>query len=162
MPAGFTAKGVLQVVKSPGSAALVPMEIAATKSPNFAAKQPNVATWIDFKSEPKAAKDAEQDPKAKSQATGGLKTGELSLMTILFALAGGFILNFMPCVLPVIGLKVLGFVEQAGSSRGEVIRLNLAYVLGICTVMWALAGITVGMQQALGQTFGWGQQFYDL
>lgn len=156
MPAGFTAKGVLNIVKSPGATAQSPMELVATKSASFAAKLPNVATWIDFKQEPKESLDA---PKAKSQATGGLATGQLSITTILFALAGGFILNFMPCVLPVIGLKVLGFVEQAGSSRGEVIRLNLAYVLGICAVMWALAGVTIGMQQVFGQTFGWGQQF---
>ncbi len=126
MPSGFTAKGVLNIVKSPGATAQAPMELVATKSPNFAAKQPNVADWIDFKNEPKAAKE---ESKAKSQATGGLAVGQLSFTTVLFALAGGFILNFMPCVLPVIGLKVLGFVEQAGSSRGEVIRLNLAYVL---------------------------------
>ncbi len=155
MPAGFTAKGTLNVVKSPGATAQAPLELTVTKSPNFAAKQPNVATWIDEIDEPKADKNE----KPRAPATGNLKSGELSLMTILFALAGGFILNFMPCVLPVIGLKVLGFVEQAGSAKGEVIRLNLAYVLGICTVMWTLAGVTVGMQKAFGETFGWGQQF---
>ncbi len=161
MPAGFTAKGTLNVAASPGSTARAPMELTATKSYSFAAKQPNVATWIDFKSEAKANKttDDSSAASAKNQATGGLEVGQLSVMTVLFALAGGFLLNFMPCVLPVIGLKVLGFVEQAGSSKGEVIRLNLAYVLGICTVMWTLAGITVAMQQLFGQTYGWGQQF---
>lgn len=156
MPAGFTGKGVLNIVNSPGSAAQSPLELSVAQSATLAAKQPNVDAWIDFKDEPKHSKS---DEKVLIQATGGLKTGQLTFSTILFALAGGFILNFMPCVLPVIGLKVLGFVEQAGSSRGEVIRLNLAYVLGICSVMWVLAAVTVGMQQIFGQTFGWGQQF---
>ena len=155
-PAGLIARGVLNIVPSPGATPFAPMELSSPESPKFAAGQANVASWIDFKSEPKSSLEGST---AKAQATGGLKTGQLSFMTILFALAGGFILNFMPCVLPVIGLKVLGFVEQAGSDRSEVIRLNLAYVLGICVVMWTLAGITIGMQQAFGQSFGWGQQF---
>ena len=39
-------------------------------------------------------------------------------------------LNFMPCVLPVIGLKILSFAEQAGRSRGQMLALNFWYSLG--------------------------------
>ncbi|MCC6508060.1 MAG: thioredoxin family protein, partial [Pirellulaceae bacterium] len=155
-PAGLVASGVLNVVKSPGATPLAALTIQEAKS-NLAAKQENLATWIDFKADIKGKGDvaAGGAKSTDTQATGGLETGRLSAMTMLFALMGGFILNFMPCVLPVIGLKVLGFVEQAGSSRGEVIKLNLAYVFGICSVMWVLAGITV----ATSNTFGWGDQF---
>lgn len=81
----------------------------------------------------------------------------------------GFILNFMPCVLPVIGLKVLSFLEQGGSNPRRVLALNLWYSLGIISVFWILAGISIGLQSGIGQafgfqeqTFGWGQQFrYD-
>jgi hypothetical protein len=43
----------------------------------------------------------------------------------------GFILNFMPCVLPVIGLKLLSFLEQGGKNPGRVLMLNVWYTLGI-------------------------------
>lgn len=71
---------------------------------------------------------------------------------ILFALGGGFILNFMPCVLPVIGLKIASFVEQAGYSRGRVIMLNVYYSLGLLTVFMVLATL------AAFWSFSWGQQ----
>lgn len=71
---------------------------------------------------------------------------------ILLALAGGFILNFMPCVLPVIGLKIASFVEQAGESRGRVIMLNVYYSLGLLSVFMVLATL------AAFWSFGWGQQ----
>jgi thiol:disulfide interchange protein len=63
-----------------------------------------------------------------------------TLLAILgIALLGGFILNFMPCVLPVVGLKILSFVQQAGESRGRVFLLNLWYVLGLLSVFMVLA-----------------------
>ena len=59
------------------------------------------------------------------------------------ALAAGFILNFMPCVLPVIGLKVMSFVQQAGEDRGRAFLLNAVYALGILSVFWVLATLAV-------------------
>lgn len=77
-------------------------------------------------------------------------------------LLAGFILNFMPCVLPVIGLKVLSFVEQGGHDRRRVFMLNLWYSLGILSVFWILATIPVILRVGFGTQFGWGQQFsYD-
>lgn len=55
------------------------------------------------------------------------------------AFLGGLILNLMPCVLPVISLKVLSFLEQAGESRARVFTLNLWYVLGLMSVFIVLA-----------------------
>lgn len=68
------------------------------------------------------------------------------------ALAGGFILNFMPCVLPVIGLKIMSFVQQAGESRARAFALNLWYSLGLMTVFMVLATM------AAVWSVGWGQQ----
>ncbi|MCO6458055.1 MAG: thioredoxin family protein [Pirellulaceae bacterium] len=62
---------------------------------------------------------------------------------ILFALLGGFILNFMPCVLPVIGLKIMSFVQQAGESRARVFSLNLWYTAGLVSVFMVLATLAV-------------------
>ncbi|MGN6546169.1 MAG: protein-disulfide reductase DsbD family protein [Aureliella sp.] len=145
-PAGVAASGFLNVVASPGGAKQSPFTIQAVPFRDVA-KQPQLASWVDFK--------APNDVVLEEKPVEAQQAGSLTLTTLLAALAGGFILNFMPCVLPVIGLKVMGFVEQAGSARSEVIKLNLAYVLGIVSVMWVLAAITIASKNA----FGWGEQF---
>ncbi len=81
-------------------------------------------------------------------------------MVILFSLVGGFILNFMPCVLPVIGLKILSFAEQAGRSRAQVLALNVWYALGTLAVFMVLATLAAGVSLGLReQNLGWGEQF---
>ncbi len=75
------------------------------------------------------------------------------LFVLAIAFFGGFILNFMPCVLPVIGLKVMSFVQQAGESRGRVMALNLWYVAGLLSVFMVLATLAVVFRQA------WASQF---
>jgi thiol:disulfide interchange protein DsbD len=69
------------------------------------------------------------------------------------ALVAGFILNFMPCVLPVIGLKLMAFVQQAGDSRGRVLTLNVSYTLGLMSVFMVLATMVVIFEKT------WGEQF---
>ena len=66
---------------------------------------------------------------------------------VLFAFAGGLILNVMPCVLPVIGLKVLSFFQQAGHSRGRAFVLNAWYSLGLLSVFLVLAAFGVGLSE---------------
>jgi len=79
---------------------------------------------------------------------------ERSLVLILgIAFVGGFILNFMPCVLPVIGLKVMSFVQQAGENRAKVFALNLWYSFGLVSVFAVLATLVVVWH------FGWGEIF---
>ena len=56
-----------------------------------------------------------------------------------FAMLAGFVLNFMPCVLPVIGLKIMSFVNQAGENRSRVFFLNLAFSAGLLSVFLVLA-----------------------
>ena len=75
------------------------------------------------------------------------------LKNLSFAFLGGLILNLMPCVLPVIGLKVLSFAEQGGESRLKVFGLNLAYSIGLISVFLVLASLAVFAD------FGWGEQF---
>ena len=62
----------------------------------------------------------------------------------------GLILNVMPCVLPVIGLKMMSFIEQAGENRGRIFALNLSFSLGLMSVFWLLGFLVVIMD------FGWG------
>ncbi len=69
---------------------------------------------------------------------------------------GGLILNLMPCVLPVIGLKVLSFIEQSQGSRWEAFRLNVIYSLGILSVFLILATLAATVN------LGWGEQFTNV
>jgi suppressor for copper-sensitivity B len=75
---------------------------------------------------------------------------------LMFAFLGGLILNVMPCVLPVIAIKVLSFVQQAGEDRGRIFLLNATYSLGVISVFMLLA--------TLAAFFGtsWGGQFQSV
>jgi len=72
--------------------------------------------------------------------------------TLGLAFVAGLILNVMPCVLPVIGLKIMAFVEQAGESRWRVFALNLWYTLGLLSIFMVIATLVYFLQ------FGWGDQ----
>lgn len=95
------------------------------------------------------------------QPTPPSPTRNASLWAITgYGILGGLILNLMPCVLPVIGLKVLSFAEQGGRSRAKVLGLNLAYVAGLLTVFFLLATLAASVQLGLGdQNFGWGELY---
>jgi len=75
------------------------------------------------------------------------------LVWLLLAFLAGMILNVMPCVLPVISIKILSFVQQAGEDRGRIFKLGLAFAAGILVVFVVLAGI------AIFAGMSWGEQF---
>jgi thiol:disulfide interchange protein len=79
---------------------------------------------------------------------------------LLFAFLGGLILNVMPCVLPVISLKILGFVQHGDQSRGRIRLLGLTYALGVVCSFLLLAGVVIATQKA-GRLAGWGMQFQN-
>ncbi|MEM6798413.1 MAG: thioredoxin family protein [Planctomycetota bacterium] len=76
------------------------------------------------------------------------------LWYLLIAFGGGLILNLMPCVLPVIGLKVMSFADQAGKSRSHAFALNLWYSLGIFSVFMVLAVLAILAGLSWGEQFG--------
>ena len=80
------------------------------------------------------------------------------LSMLLYAFIGGLILNIMPCVLPVIALKILGFVGESRSDPRHVRKLGLVYALGVLVSFLALAAIVIGVKAA-GHQAGWGMQF---
>jgi thiol:disulfide interchange protein len=83
-----------------------------------------------------------------------------TIYILLVALVGGFLLNFMPCVLPVIGLKIMSFVQQAGEHRGQVFVLNAWYSLGMLAIFWLLATLASAASLGLSdESLGWGEQF---
>jgi thiol:disulfide interchange protein DsbD len=77
--------------------------------------------------------------------------------TLLLAFVGGMILNLMPCVFPVLGIKILGFVNQAGGERRKVVMHGLVFTAGVVLSFWALAGLLAALR-ASGEQLGWGFQ----
>src|SRR5207247_10144047 len=77
---------------------------------------------------------------------------------LFFGFIGGFILNLMPCVLPVISLKIFGFVKQAGQDRQRIFRSGLAFVAGIFAWFIGLALILIALKTA-GHQVTWALQF---
>jgi thiol:disulfide interchange protein DsbD len=77
---------------------------------------------------------------------------------LLFGFLGGFILNLMPCVLPVISLKIFGFIKHAGDSRGRILRSGLAFIAGIFVWFIGLALLLIGLKAA-GHEITWALQF---
>ena len=93
---------------------------------------------------------------ATSLLSGGEKKSLFAWLGLAFV--GGLILNLMPCVLPVIALKIFGFVAQAHESPARVRKLGVIYGLGVLFSFLILAGIVIGVQSA-GRLASWGMQF---
>jgi len=91
---------------------------------------------------------------AKKSAPRGL------LGYLLLGLVGGFILNLMPCVLPVISLKIFGFMRQAGDSRAQILQHGLAFAAGIFVWFLGLAAVIVALKSA-GHEVTWAFQFQN-
>ncbi len=86
------------------------------------------------------------------------QTAQTDLMRLLlFAFLGGLILNVMPCVFPVIGLKVMSFVEHAGHYGKYAGRHGLVFTLGVLLSLWALTALIMLFREA-GVQLGWGFQ----
>ena len=77
------------------------------------------------------------------------------LTFLLFGFLGGIILNLMPCVLPVISLKIFGFIQQAGQSRQKILRSGIAFTVGIFAWFIALALLLIALKGA-GREVTWG------
>jgi thiol:disulfide interchange protein len=110
------------------------------------------AEFAGFEKAAEAAKKLAAAPKAKKK----LSSQTLGIV-VLFGLVGGFLLNFMPCVLPVVGLKILSFAEQAGQNRGRILALNLWFSAGLLSVFLVLGTMAALLQMSWGEQFtqGW-------
>ncbi|MDO4683836.1 MAG: thioredoxin family protein [Lautropia sp.] len=113
---------------------------------------------------PEAAGTAGGAASAAGQAAGAAQpagAGGVDIKTLLLTMAaamlGGLILNLMPCVFPVIGLKILSFTEAAAGRPAEARRHAMVFCLGVIATFVALALLLVGLR-SLGQAAGWGFQ----
>ncbi|RPJ35095.1 MAG: DUF255 domain-containing protein [Verrucomicrobiaceae bacterium] len=134
---------------------------------------------------PRALKDALDNEIPQGDAFSGVLTGERPLavpLTPISAVAapppaslpiarylpilggmllGGLILNLMPCVFPVIGLKIMGFVQQAGADRRKIVLHGLVFTLGVLASFGVLSGILFAARSAAGEQIGWGYQLQN-
>lgn len=87
-------------------------------------------------------------------------TGFGLLLALAGAFVGGLILNLMPCVFPVLGIKVMGFIDQAGSDRRKAFGHGLLFALGVLVSFWVLAGVLL-ILRAGGADTAWGFQLQN-
>lgn len=108
----------------------------------------------------KVAVSDEAPTKTATDQGGGATSGEPKSIWLMlwFGILGGLILNVMPCVLPVISLKIFGLVKQAGESRGMVMKHGLVYSLGVWFCFMVFAGVIIALKHS-AQAVGWGFQF---
>ena len=78
-----------------------------------------------------------------------------------FAFIGGVILNLMPCVFPVIGLKIMSFVKQAGENPKQIKIHGLLFTLGVILSFWLLVGTLLYLRETIGEDLGWGFQLQE-
>jgi thiol:disulfide interchange protein len=98
------------------------------------------------------------------EQVGGTEVAEAELgglgWILVFAALGGLILNLMPCVLPVISLKVMSFFTMGGRSRAHSFLHGTVFTLGVLVSFWVLAGLLLALQ-SWGTAVGWGFQLQD-
>ena len=83
---------------------------------------------------------------------------EFNIFTLIFfAFLGGLILNIMPCVFPILSIKILRFVEQSGDSTYKTIQQGLLFSLGVIISFLAIAALLVSLKSG-GESIGWGYQ----
>lgn len=81
-------------------------------------------------------------------------------LALFYGFLGGLILNLMPCVLPVISLKIFGFIKQAGDSRWSIFSHGLAFMVGIFAWFLGLAAVIVVLKSG-GTEVTWAFQFQN-
>ena len=91
-----------------------------------------------------------------NQKQESLSISEL-VLTIIFAFIGGLILNAMPCVFPILSIKILNFVEQSEGSKEKMIQHGLSFSAGVLLTFLSIAGLLLLLKSG-GESIGWGYQ----
>jgi thiol:disulfide interchange protein DsbD len=133
-PPGATTEG-----PAPAGRAVATDELSDATRPRESAREPSAAPGRTSGDAPRFNPEQLEPEEAVEATSIGV--------ALLFAFGGGLILNIMPCVLPVIGLKILSFFAQAGESRARAFALNAWYSLGLLSVFLVLAALGVGLSE---------------
>ena len=147
-----TFAGVLELERDDGSPALVQFSLPLARAASDARVSARAHALLPSRAAVLAT------PAAQAPLSAPVSVWQMLL------LLGGVILNLMPCVLPVLAIKVTGYTHLAGSSskhgRAIVVAHSLAYTGGILVSMAALACAVV-LLRAGGHAVGWGFQFQE-
>lgn len=92
-----------------------------------------------------------------AQSARGDSDSNVLWLSLAFAFLGGIILNLMPCVFPVLGIKAVSLLRFSETKRAETRALGLAYSIGVLLSFWVLASLLVALRAA-GNSVGWGFQ----
>ena len=118
---------------------------------------PPYKQWLDVDLQSGIVEISSQPPAISSPSEDGIAPENLPLhLILLFALAGGMILNLMPCVFPILSIKVLSFTMNHKTNRSKHIH-GLAYTFGVVLSFVAIA-IAMLSLRAAGESIGWGFQ----
>jgi thiol:disulfide interchange protein len=165
LPLRFTASTYKRVAEAASEA--VPLASSTEASSETEAPAATGAPRIDFWGELFKKLQFQETEQGWSHSwLPGLYMGPFTLKVVAVGLAlvmgflAGLILNVMPCVLPVIGLKLMSFISQAGESRWRVFSLNVWYSLGMWAVFMVFATVAAVLH-LLGETFAWGEHLGD-
>jgi thiol:disulfide interchange protein DsbD len=108
-----------------------------------------------------ATQSADSEIPDATATDGAVATDEKPPITLAFAVllafGGGMILNLMPCVLPVLSIKIFDFVKQGDEGKSSPLLHGSTFAAGVLVSFWALAGVLLGLQ-AGGEALGWGFQ----
>ncbi len=164
LPAGRV-ETVAEATTAQAEAAAAPEPLPATSgeetgseslSPSDSTTGPAPSRESDSDPASSSLPDASADNAARTRPPGSAPPTGGVLGALLLALLGGLVLNLMPCVLPILSLKVLG-LAQSGESRVRARSHALWYALGVLAAFAAIGALVLALR-AGGQALGWGFQ----
>ena len=151
--------GTQRLLLKPGEAAVAPEALGGVLTFDEGGTRRAYAVGPEPAATPAAVPAAA--PSATPPPAPATATAEAETLTLWsaagLALLGGLVLNLMPCVFPVLSIKVLSLVKQAGEARGRVRLHGLAYTAGVVASFLGLAGLLIALK-AGGAGIGWGFQ----
>jgi thiol:disulfide interchange protein DsbD len=133
------------LINSPG---MDKVQVILIKAENFSLETPTLNDF--YKNIPPISGSTNHNDKAQ-ESSGNI------FEYLLFAFLGGLILNLMPCVLPVISLKLFGLIKHQNLSKQKLLKHNLTYTAGVISTFIGL-GVVVASIKASGEEIGWGFQ----
>jgi thiol:disulfide interchange protein DsbD len=151
----WTARMTLDPQRSAAPGALAAVLIADGQPAGLRLQLPVSAAWPTASAAPTAVPPPVAPGPTSVAADAEPAVASLGL-ALLLALAGGALLNLMPCVFPVLSLKVLGFARHADDRRALLVG-GLAYTAGVVLSFVALAALLLSLR-AGGEQLGWGFQ----
>ncbi|WP_437187208.1 cytochrome c biogenesis protein CcdA [Planctomicrobium sp. SH668] len=119
------------------------------KSTDILAAQPIVKSFISHGVSPTEERDVMSRLKVATVAAGDFTL----LSAFASAFFAGLLMNILPCVLPVLAIKILSLVQQAGESRFRILALNLTYTAGVLIVFFGFAVLSWGLGQSMASVF---------